>query len=836
MKIEYDAIVGPGANEWYGTIIVSNLRYEDGSAVSVNQFLAFNFHSPANLDATAIQPQFISWVVGATTVEASQVGDSDFNVTVKMAFTTSYTMQPPDQITIGINGNLVADPHTWLDSFVFAADQAPSIFGTVSAACATAPDPALASVTPVLTLAQGSMVSTLPLSYGESVTASLQQGVYTVSGDSVSTDDETVVAPLVIDPTSLEVASGNTSTIEASFGPVERYCALDISIGSLTGLSSETLSVMLIDSKTGNTLAEFDAKTNSVTSLRKLPPSGTARVSLQNVALNDVNYSFKVPDITLTNALQKVSINDSMVTSKPVNTSGYVKVAIKITAEQPLDREIDLSLIGSHMNYLQTVTVKSQQTAFSALVQSGHYTVETSDFLSAGIVYAVNAPAQLAVSDGGKVELDVSVDASANLRVRGFPAYLCFGGCADLQPSNLADFAAARATSLFDYAGTDGAGDSNVYLADDVQTRTTITLARNVEAQLDSIQPVLPVMVSYTCNLSLGNTPGILANADAHAHSFANYILALNIATESIDDEHPVPAGFIVNPDFLGACEQANFGPTYSMPVRGPLQTALDHWSLSLEIPGNITEDIAGYVLAVNWLTRTVAPSVTFGWQINLWGVGYSEWIYEDTDITSQMAQQTADYVASLGVYDGPYAPDFLAIDRYEADDFTQRAYVNGYCYGPREWQRYFDFCKTVSRALKVPVMPWQIPASRIPNTTDPVAADFDSQHWGTGGSCLLGDPAIGSDYRNVHPTILALTFPAVFQQSMGVTAKDMFLRSEPFDISNPMYGDFPLRGIFTVLLGGGATTGIVSAIGNPEAWARDKLNAYMNSPVSFDQ
>ncbi|ASV98325.1 hypothetical protein [Paraburkholderia aromaticivorans] len=836
MKIEYDAIVGPGANEWYGTIIVSNLRYEDGSAVNVGQFLEFNFHSPANLDATAIQPQFISWVTGATTVEASQIGDGDFDVTATIPFITPYTMQPPDQITIGINGNLVANPDTWLDSFVFAADHEPTIFGTVSAACEAAPDLALASVTPVLTLAQGSMVTTLPLSYGESVTASLEQGGYTVSGDSVSTDDETVVAALVINPASVEVTAGNTATIGVTFGPVERYCALDIAIGSLTGLSSETLSVTLIDSKTGNTLAAFDASTNSVTSLRKLPPAGTAHISLQNVALNDVRYSFEVPAITLTNALQQVTINDSMVTSKPVNTSGYVEVAIKVTADQTLDRQIDLRLVASDMSYLQTVAVQSQQTAFSALVRPGHYTVEATDFLSAGVVYAVGTPAQLNVSGDGRIELDVSIGASANLHVRGFPAYLCFGGCADLQTSNLADFAAARATSVFDYAGTDGAGDSNVFLADDVQTRTTITLARNIETQLDNVQPVLPVMVSYTCNLSLGDTPTILANADAHAHSFANYILALNIATEAIDNDHPVPAGFIVNPDFLGACEQANFGANYAMPVRGPLQTALDHWSISVAIPANITEDIAGYVLAVNWLTRTVAPSVTFGWQINLWGVGYSEWIYEETDQTAQMAQQTAAYVASLGVYDGPYAPDFLAIDRYEADDFTQRAYVNGYCYGPREWKRYFDFCKAVSRALKWPVMPWQIPASRIPNTTDPVATDFDSQHWGTGGSCLLGDPAIGTDYRNVHPTILALKFPSVFQPSMGATAEDMFLRSEPFDISNPMYGDFPLRGIFTVLLGGGATTGIVSAIGNPEAWARDKLNAYMSKPISFDR
>ncbi|MFM0174189.1 hypothetical protein [Paraburkholderia sediminicola] len=836
MKIEYDAIVGPGANEWYGTIVVSNLRYEDGSAITVNQFLAFNFHSPANVDATAIQPAFSTWVIGDITADTSQIGDGTFDVDASIAYTTSYTMQPADQITIDVNGDLLTDTETWLDSFVFAADQAPAVDGTVSVTCAPAPDPALADIAPILTLTQGDAVCAMSLCYGTTSSITAEQGTYVVTGDSVSTSDETVVAPLVIDSSTIDVVAGATATIGVTFAPVEHYCALDISIGSLSGLSTETLNVTLTDSATGETLALFATTTNQVTSLRMLPPSGTALVSIQNIALNNVDYSFNVPAVTLTNALQTVSVDNSMVVTENVNTTGYTKVTISVTADQSVDQQLQLRLIGGSMNYLQTVIAESQKTAFSALVQPGDYTVVANDFLSAGVVYAVETPSQLSVPGGGSAELDVTIGASANLNVRGFPAYLCFGGCADLTPSNQADFAAARATSVFDYAGTDGAGDSTVYLTDDPQTRATITLARNVETQLGNVQPVLPVMVSYTCNLSLGDTPTILANADAHAHSFANYILALNIATAAVDSDHPVPAGFIVNPDFLGACQQANFGATYSMPVREPLQEALDHWSITAVIPSAITETIAGYVLAVNWLTRTVAPSVTFGWQINLWGVGYSEWIYQDDVDPAQMAQQTADYVTSLGVYNAPYAPDFLAIDRYEADDFTERAYANGYCYGPREWNRYFDFCKAVSRALKLPVMPWQMPASRIPNTTDPVATNFDSQHWGTGGSCLLGDPAIGSNYENVHPTILALQFPEAFQQYMGATAEDMFIRSEPFDISNPLYGDFPLRGIFTVLLGGGATTGIVSAIGNPEPWARQKLNAYMDNPITFDQ
>lgn len=836
MKISYDAVVGAGANEYYGTIIVSNLRYEDNSKITVNEYLAFNFNSPANLDSTAIQPSYTSWVTGGITVETSQLSDGVYNATATLSYTQPYTMQPADQITIGINGDVVSSPDTWLNSFVFAADQPPAIEGTLTCTCPPAPDPALSSVTPTLTLQQGSNIVTIPLQYGKTSNTQVAQGTYSVTANPVSTSDQTVIAPLVADPSTVTMVAGQTTYLTLAFGAVETYCALDISIASLTGLATETLQVTVTDTQTSQTLASFAARTNSLTSLRELPASGKARVTIKNVALNDVNYSFEIPNVKLENTLLTLTIDDSMVTSASVPTSGYVKLPIDVTAAQAVDRDIELRLIGDSMNYVQTVAAKTGQTSFPALVQPGNYSVTASDFINSSVVYVVDVPSQLSVAKDGSTRLEMTISPSANLAVRGFPNYLCFGGCTDLVPSNEADFVEARTTSLFDYAGTDGAGDANVYLTDDMQTRATISLARSVEADLGKVQPVLPVLVSYTCNLSLGDTPTQLANADAHAHSFANYILALNIANEAIDHEHPVPAGFIVNPDFLGACQQGNYGPTYAMPVRAPLQTALDHWSISAVIPSDITDTIAGYVLAVNWLTRTVAPAVTFGWQINLWGVGYSEWIYQDDIDPAQMAQQTADYVVDLGVYSGPYTPDFLAIDRYEADDFTQRAYVNGYCYGPREWNRYFDFCKAVSRALKLPVMPWQIPASRIPTTTDPVAADFDSQHWGTGGSCLLGDPAIGSDYHNVNPTILALQFPSAFQQYMGKSVTDMFIRSEPFDISNPLYGDFPLRGIFTILLGGGATTGIVAAIGNPEPWVRQKLNAYMNNPISFNQ
>lgn len=834
MKVLYDAVVGAGAGEYYGTIIISNLKYEDGTPVNIRQFLSMDFTSPASVADTDINGSFISWVQVTPDVHSVQLDSASFAISAQLDFAEPHVMDQHDQFTIGINGDLTHNPDVYLNSFVIAADAAPDVNGTVSINCAAAPDPALAAIAPVLTFSLGSQRSEVTLSYGKTTSAALVQGVYSVSGNDVCTEDETVSAPLIIAPPQVTVVPDQAAPVSVTFGPVQRYAALDIAIGSLSGLATETLIVTVIDEASGQTLASFSAGINSSTSLRNLPVSGAARIQIDNIALNNTKYSFSVSAVTLENKLSRVLVNDSMVRTAPVDTKGFVQVPVNITAERTVAREMTLRLSGDSMSYTETVLATTQKTAFSAPVKPGTYTVCADDFVSEGVVFAINTGKTLVVTGDGAAELDVSVESSANLNVPGFPAFLSFGGCADLTPGNQADFAQARASSLFNYAGVDGAGDDNTYLTDDQSTTQAIQLARNVEATLNNGQTVLPVMISYTCNLSLGNTPGMLANADQHAHSFANFILTLNLANGAIDADHPVPAGFIVNPDFLGACQQAGFGASYGMPVRAPLQTALDHWSVKAAIPATITEDIRGYVEAVNWLVRTVAPRVVFGWQINLWGVGYSEWIYEDSD-PATWAQQTAAYVQALEVYSGPNPPDFLAIDRYEADDFTQRAYVNGYCYSPREWERFFDFCKAVSRALKVPVMPWQIPASRTPATTDEVYPDFDSQHWGSGGSYMLGDPAIGSDYHNINSTILALGFPAPFQTYMGKTVEDLFAHAEPFDISAPAYGDFPVRGIFAVLLGGGATTGIISTVGNPEPWVRDKLNAYMTAPIGFD-
>ena len=175
-----------------------------------------------------------------------------------------------------------------------------------------------------------------------------------------------------------------------------------------------------------------------------------------------------------------------------------------------------------------------------------------------------------------------------------------------------------------------------------------------------------------------------------------------------------------------------------------------------------------------------------------------------------------------------------MAADRYEADDFTARAYKNGYCYSPYEWDRTFDFCASLSRYLRQPVMPWQVPASRLASVSEEVG-ELEEQFWGTGGSYLMGHPEIGSAVDAINTKLLDIEFLDVHVGMMGRNPRDLFSR-QSWDLSTAKYHDFPSRGIFHVQVRGGATTGVVSAVNrNSSRWMREKLKTYRDNPVKFE-
>ncbi|KAI0828751.1 putative hydroxymethyltransferase [Hypoxylon sp. FL0890] len=841
-KVICDTVVGPGSNEWYGTLVNTNIRYEDGSPVTIQDFLGVKFKSPpVTADITA-NVMLSPWQVVTPEITPEILDSEVTEVTAMLHLEHPHTFTASDTITWGINGNLTADPDTYTNSFELYADYLPS--GTVKFECAVAPNQALVDSEQVVDLARGSQSTLFTIVPGETRSYEVVSGNYTVEAAQLTNSTETIVANAEALPGQVSVETGEETVIEVTYGAVQQYCAMDVTIGSLPSpIDEERLHVKVVERATGKAIAEFFMSGNRKVDLRRLPEEGSAEVSAR-ITLNNVMYS-AVQTTQLVNDLVNVTIDQSDIMRENVDISGFVDLPIKIDTSSlhvvrganfnKPDGNVSIRLISTSADiiYTEIVDVDTDPSKLSVPVSPGQYTLNVTGFIADSVVYGVQAPIELNVANDGSTELRLRVLRGANLKVHGFPNYLSFGGLSDLVDLEGKDFIAAEASSIFKYAGNDGGGDPGLYLADDPATTKTIELANLVESKVN--RSVLPVMISYTVNLSLGNTLCKLQCKTGLAHSFGNLILSLNLAQEK--GKESVPAGYVVNPDFLGECQKGPSGtalsPDYSMPVREPLEEALKYRDIDVSIPNNITDTLKGYVQAVNWLIRAVAEKVTFGWQVNLWGVGNSEWIYSkdpSAEGPAEMAKKTAEYIQKLSVYSGDYSPDFLAVDRYEADDFTQRAYVNGYCYGPYEWGRFFDFCGALSLELQVPVMPWQIPASRIPLRTESVV-NLEVEHWGSGGSYIFGDPGVSNDYKNIHRTILEIKPAAIVPHE---NVKDIFDSAQPFDLSYPAYPDFPLRGIFTVLLGGGATTGIASTIGTTASWTQEKLRAYMEDPIPF--
>ena len=814
---------------YYGTLVVSNIRREGNDSFTVNKFLGVVFQSPVSVSSVDFYYSTDPWVEITPDITSSQINHSRFLITVKLQLPDSYQFNAKEVLTFGINGDITTDPGRFTQTFMLAADQIPS--GTVNIDCAPA-DEALKGYGQVLTLTQGDLVIPITITPGAASTFQILCGTYTVAVTDLSNQDQTVVAIPQLTTNTISVVNGQETTLGMTYGSINKYSAIDVTVGNISPLQGEKFHVTLLSS--GQIVADFWSPANCTTPLRRLLPFGTIDISVDPIALNNVLYSFDSQTFSVEHELHAVGFIQADRVSA-ISDSDFVKLSIVVKTDLTLDASNTVRLVGPSpemLTYTQQVEIKSGTTIVSVPVAPGCYTLRSPSFIQSSTVYVVDAPTTLTVGSEGTTTLTLEIMRGANLKVPGFPDFLSFGGITDLTDGNEADFVSSRASSIFKYAGHDGVGDPSTYLDKDPATVNTIKLAYNVSQKLGS--PVLPVLISYTCNLSSRDFSS-LQDEDRLAHGFANLILSLQEADETIET-CPVPAvGYILNPDFIGACQQSRLTEDYEMPVRKPLQAALDHWKAEVGIPDSIPDTLRGYVLAVNWLMRTIAPAlsftVTFGWQVSLWGVGSSQWIYEKEVEPATMAKKTATYVTSLGMFDSTHHPDFLAVDRFEADDFTYRAYdLNGYCFGPYEWPRFFDFCKFLSVNLRVPVMPWQIPSSHTPLVTDEVADDSDSQHWGTGGSYILGDS--GLNFDNINSKILAIKFGNAY---MGETVEEMFRRGEPFDWTKPAYLDFPSCGIFAVLLGGGQTTGIVSSIGNAGPWVVEKLNKYMDNPVPFD-
>lgn len=868
MQLNFELAISD--NAWYPTAELTHFTLPDGTTADIKERLSLFFTGPGKVSVGDINVETNPWKALDVSVEQTEVGSGQFDTRVTVTAPQGDTLgNAVQRVHIGLNrtSDQTAEWSTFRSSFVAAADEQPNINGTLTMVCAAAPA-GLENCPPVLLLRHGDNVLELEAAFGQSSSVELPMGLYSVTTGDLKTADGTRRAACHLSQQQLEIAQGGDCRLQLTFGSVVRSTTLNVTLdlSAFPDLADEDVEVSYAENSAEK--LRFMLKSGECQRLETLPESGKFTLSVTPLRLNNQQYRFTPISGSLDGQLHTAAFTRQQISVSNDDTAAAVSLTLVVKADQePVRKSLSIRLVSANsatprQYRLDAVPTQSGSYVATLLLAPGEYQPQSYTFFDDSTLYYVEMPQTLVLNAGAAASLQVNIERGANLLVKGFPQFLTFGGCANMSPGNVDDFAAARISSIFKYAGDDGMGDAGGYLDPAKEpTRQVIQMARDVSAK-QSGESVLPVMVSYTCNLSLGDIEHILADPVRHKFSFANYIQALKIAQSMKDEEHPVPAGFIVNPDFLGECQKTGLGPDYFVPVCDALKAAMAYHQINLELPLSVDNTLSGYIHAVNWLTRVVAPDVVFGWQVNLWGVGGSQWVYNDfsyenaynprtqkmerTTFTPEIAgRKTAEYAQLMGVFDllgyvrenglpaMAKGADFMAVDRYEADDFTIRSWSNGYCYSPFEWDRTFAFCAAVSRQLRMPVLPWQVPASHLATTQDNVTAAFNEQNWGSGGSYILGHPEIADNLSAIHPTLLNMAFNPAFAGMMGNTPRELFGRHQ-WDLTAPRYVDFPSMGIFHVQLGGGATTGVVSAVGDSSNWVRNKLRAYRDAPVAF--
>ncbi|EKZ5286389.1 hypothetical protein REV77_004000 [Klebsiella aerogenes] len=855
-------------DSWYPTVDISGFKSLTGESVNIQQKMVLSFSAPGKITSGDITVSTNPWCALSTALESSEVSSGIFDIKLTITATDGSAIgNAISAIHIGANASSDSAPawSTMQDSFAIAADEETDVSGELAINCAAFPE-GLENAVLELTLARGEKSEILYPGAG-TTTHRLAAGSYSVSAGQMRTADGTVRATVLLSDAELTISKGQRTPLTITFAQAERSTTLEIAVDlpAAHALHDEDLALVYLEN--GVEKQRSSLRSGQKQRLEQLPIAGQYTVRIEDIRLNNVHYVFAAMNGNLDNQLHALTFTGAQISHHDDLEATSATLTLAITAEESVAATFNVRLIDDsdipRQYCFANLPLQTASHAAAAKIAQGAYRIQSGTLIQDGVIYYIDAASPtLHIDNNSPLTLSLVVTKGANLRVKGFPDFLSFGGCADMSPSNVEDLAEARVSSLFKYSGDDGMGDASAYLDPAKEpTSKIIQMARDVEAI--SGDSVLPVMVSYTCNLSLGDVENIIDDPERHQFSFANFIQALQMAQAMKDDQHPVPAGFIVNPDYLGECQKYGFSADYQIPVREPLAKAMAHHSINVAIPDAITDTLKGYIKGVNWLVRVAAPDVVLGWQINLWSVGGSQWVYNDftydnvfDPVDGQKKEMTIDpalagklsaqYALLVGVFDeiaytradGTAAvakgADFMAADRYEADDFTARAYKNGYCYSPYEWDRTFDFCASLSRHLRQPVLPWQVPASRLASVTENVV-ELEEEFWGTGGSYLMGHAEIGSAVEAINPNLLDIEFLDVHASMMGHNPRELFSRHQ-WDFNEPKYVDFPARGIFHVQVGGGATTGVVSAVNrNSSRWMRAKLKAYRDNPLRFE-
>lgn len=225
-SITHQSVVGPVPTQYYGSLILSNIQYDDGSQVTINSFLGVTFKSPGSFAAGDVAVSTSPWQDVTPDLKIDHIDASTYFVTAKLQFPGTYTFNTSDTITFGISGDLTQQPDIYTESFLLAADALPDTNGTVDITVAAAPDPAFDSSNVVVTFQQGLQKFPANVPLGLTTPVQIPAGAYVISAVELTTEDQTTVAASHISPASLAITTGETTSAEVTFGSVSKYSAV----------------------------------------------------------------------------------------------------------------------------------------------------------------------------------------------------------------------------------------------------------------------------------------------------------------------------------------------------------------------------------------------------------------------------------------------------------------------------------------------------------------------------------------------------------------------------------------------------------------------------------
>ncbi|WP_440992622.1 hypothetical protein [Cysteiniphilum litorale] len=246
------------------------------------------------------------------------------------------------------------------------------------------------------------------------------------------------------------------------------------------------------------------------------------------------------------------------------------------------------------------------------------------------------------------------------------------------------------------------------------------------------------------------------------------------------------------------------------------------------------SENFKGWVQATNWVVKTFAPSITFGWQENVWNANSANWVHADlspVQVQDTISKPTVELWQQAGLYHGQNKPDFLVFDKYERNPIPGEA-GSGYIWNARDWDNYLTYVKQMSQGLdNIPVMLWQIPGGHLQTTSESTAIT----HGATGPDFFLGNPDVEPDLSNLQSYIRNINLADATYNCQRDNACQLpdYLKdlngSSNYDWNKDNMDKARASNVFAILWGGGSTTSVGTFPMDDGGWLAKQVNRYQS-------